>query len=590
MKRWLISVAAICAGSSAFGQTLADHVPADAAIYVGWRGMTNPEPGYTGSHWEKIMQASQFAQFVDDTLPAIGKTVGMKNPDYAAIAGASASVARQVIRHPAAMYVSFPADAYPRAALLCQAGTDADELKKAFDELAAQLPPDVHAQTSVQNDVVSLSIDDAAAPSGDQTLAALPAFKSAVAQVGAEGSVVAYANVDAMRDAGMHAMTKYQAAYVDMANKFLASSGLTGLHAAAFAEQFKDGNWQTESFLGAPSPRKGLVALVDAKPMDQDLFKRVPAHAYLASQLPFDAEQFLTTIRQIAQETYPPAADMLDKGLGIATLSIGKNVETDLLQSLGNQWLLYTAPQIGGTSALGGVLVNKLADSLKGRQSIGALWIFLSNTGQTATHHEPFTLAARTAQIGSVTVNYYALPLFAPSYVVKDGMLYVGLFPQTVAAAADYAGDTLADSAPFKTVAGELQKPDASGVSYSDLPATLGDGYASLLLVSRTFFGLGDMFLAPSPEPIIPPLTVLSKEAAPVGSAIWSDDAGIHSRMVEPFPAAAAIANLSFGNMFASNLPATFTSISTLLPSLNRARETANHMNSVPAAPEKSPQ
>ena len=263
--------------------------------------------------------------------------------------------------------------------MLCQAADDAEKLKRAFDQFAAQLPANLHAMTSIENGLVSLSIDDAAPPgSGEQTLGAFPAFKSAAAQVATDGTMFTFINVDAARNALVQMVTtsgppSNAPNWAEMTLKFLASSGLNNVHAVAMSEGFKDRNWQTEAFLAAPSPRKGLLSLGDFQPIDRDLQKRIPAGAYMASQVPLDLEKLLTVTRQITADTYPPAHDMLDKALGAATLAVGKNIESDLLQSLGTQWAIYTAPQVGGSSMLGMVMVNKLSNVLKAKQSIGTV-------------------------------------------------------------------------------------------------------------------------------------------------------------------------------------------------------------------------
>ncbi|MGN6727260.1 MAG: hypothetical protein ACTHLZ_15175, partial [Tepidisphaeraceae bacterium] len=430
MNRWRCGWAAVGAtlalalgGTSIVqAQPLADRVPADAAVYVGWRGTNDAQPGFAGSKWEAIVRESAINQFVDDTIPAIGLSIAREAPRQAELARAGAAVMREAIRHTTAFYITLPAGRWPHGALLCQAGNDADEVKKAFDAFAAALPPQVQAQTSLADGMVCFSVNGAASLRADEpTLADAPLFKSAVAQVNGQGSMLAFINIDAARIAAVQWLSTQgksdnNAQVIESAQKFLISSGLNGVHALAVSEAFAGRDWQTEVFLSAPSPRTGLVSLAESGPVDADLLKRAPAGAYSVAQSSLDLLKLVGVVRQVAGDTYPPAQDMFDKALGAATLAVGKNIQTDLLASLGTQWLAYTAPHVGGSSALGGVLVNKLSNVLKAKQSIGALSIFLSNTGHTFTRGRGFTLGTQTASIDGITVTYAALPLVSPAW------------------------------------------------------------------------------------------------------------------------------------------------------------------------------
>src|SRR5208282_858536 len=116
-------------------------------------------------------------------------------------------------------------------------------------------------------------------------------------------------------------------------------------------------------------------------------------------------------------------------------------------------------------------------------------------------------------------------------------------------------------------------KPAA--LSYFDLPEMAGEGYEDLLLVSRLYLGFADIFGAQTPAMVLPPLDKLLPQVAPSESIEWSDDTGTHAKEISAFPGSDALAGGFFG-------PATVGQdallVSILLPSLNRARETANRV------------
>ena len=113
MNRWLSGLAALCVASCEMTQPLTDHVPADAAVYAGWRGTLEPEAGYSGSRWEAIAKESAIGDFINDTLPKIGLTIANRNPQQGDMALFSAFIAQALVRHTSAIYASFPANAKP---------------------------------------------------------------------------------------------------------------------------------------------------------------------------------------------------------------------------------------------------------------------------------------------------------------------------------------------------------------------------------------------------------------------------------------------------------------------------------------------
>src|SRR3954449_5329666 len=65
--------------SSARAQSLAEHVPGDAIVYVGWRGASNLGPGYEASHLKAILDGSNIPEFFTDFLPRLVQRVQQKD-------------------------------------------------------------------------------------------------------------------------------------------------------------------------------------------------------------------------------------------------------------------------------------------------------------------------------------------------------------------------------------------------------------------------------------------------------------------------------------------------------------------------------
>src|SRR5437867_5710049 len=136
---------AICAAllvtTPLLAQPLADRVPTDAIVYVGWRGGDNLGPQYEGSHLQAVLNAADFAAAWEKLRPQI---VSKLSDDNAEQSGQFNDIltALQILRkHPTAIFfagVDVNADdPMPRQALICQAGADSAAMMEIFNKLAA---------------------------------------------------------------------------------------------------------------------------------------------------------------------------------------------------------------------------------------------------------------------------------------------------------------------------------------------------------------------------------------------------------------------------------------------------------------------
>jgi hypothetical protein len=79
MRLRLFSVLTIFLTPFAFmarAQPLADKVPGDALIYVGWQGAGTAAPGFEGSHLQAILKGSDVPQFFNEFLPGLPTSDG----------------------------------------------------------------------------------------------------------------------------------------------------------------------------------------------------------------------------------------------------------------------------------------------------------------------------------------------------------------------------------------------------------------------------------------------------------------------------------------------------------------------------------
>ncbi|MBC7782598.1 MAG: hypothetical protein H7144_02070 [Burkholderiales bacterium] len=573
---------------SALAQPMADRVPDDAILYLGWRGTNDLGPGYAGSHMEAIARESQFQKIFDDTLPAAVRALQMKNPRIAPGVETASAILTSTVRFPTVFFFAGITDGdqpYPKFGLLCRAGAGAPKLLSSIQKSMGQLPRDVPMRVRQSGDVVAVLFgyapDDPVLAGADGTatpLAGSAAFKTSLARADSDAVIMLYVDVKSVTELVQSLIGKEvrDPNIVAKARTLTEELGLLGVNTLTLTGTFKDRNWQETMFIDAPA-RKGLLSLLTAKPFDAGLLGRVPASSTSMSAARLDLSKALTEIRRVATAVDPAWGDLVGKGIGAATVAVGKNFETDILEPLGDEWVMYNSPEIAGDGFLGMVAINKLDNPLKAKQGLGALSMFVSNTATTFTTPNGFRISVATMKMDDVTVYYVATPLVAPAWAIKDGYLYTGLYPQSVVAAMKYAGKGIGDNPKFAGVMSGLGQKNPIAIRYSDVAAQMPQGYPTAALVVRTGLGLLDMFAAQSPEMVLPPLGTLLRESAPAGSVMWADDAGIYMHTVQPFPGAETIAQASLMNMFAGQslvLP------SILLPSLNRARASADMIKS----------
>ena len=79
-SRFAACLIALLLPSSLFAQTLADRVPADAAVYIGWKGTDDLGAAYSDSHLKALVDASEISTFAHDAFPALVSVPEARGP------------------------------------------------------------------------------------------------------------------------------------------------------------------------------------------------------------------------------------------------------------------------------------------------------------------------------------------------------------------------------------------------------------------------------------------------------------------------------------------------------------------------------
>jgi prepilin-type processing-associated H-X9-DG protein len=337
--------------------------------------------------------------------------------------------------------------------------------------------------------------------------------------------------------------------------------------------------------IDAPAPRKGLAKMLDGNgALAADTFALVPRSAVLAGAATIELPPIYDMIHDWAvnSDNMDPAQwqDVERRVQGLLGVP-----PRQFLDALGPDWVWYGDAQIGGSSPLGMVMVNRLDEPATVEAALGQV-IMIANSMLTFAKPMPeMQFSIRRQMWGEATMFYASVPGVAPTIMVHDGRLYIGLYPQTVVSAAalhDRNAPSILTSPKFQQVqravlpAGRqldeaAAAPRVQSFSYVDVRQASVSGYSMLLMVTRYVQGTADIFGLNTPPLLIPPLHAMQGQLQPAGAMTWADEAGWHYKSVTPFPGAlmmAAQTNLSVGQAaLAAGI---------LLPAINRAREIAS--------------
>lgn len=551
MRRFLGIVVVLVTAGCLQAAPLADRVPADAVAYVGWQGAKAAGPAYQQSRLKQLVEISDIGQTGEFVGRALAK-VGRNEKSLAQFAQILTAEGQTLWDCPVAAYLSPLAKAGPgprimHSVLIVDAGAGAADMASRLETAAAKQWPDQGIVVKAVGNFVGIGDDDsfvamlggkAGAGGGAATLADSADFRSAMQKVAADAAITCYLNVDAVRS------SIDQAAPPEW-TKWRDALGLQGIHRAAYSAGFDGKQWRTQAFVAAPSPRQGIAALLDTQPLTDGFLKVVPANATLVMAGQFDLARLLTETRTALGKADPQALAQYNKALGAARLAMGVDIEKSLAASLGSEWVLYSAPNVGGPRAFGWVLANRLRDPAGADKALTTLENALCNAASSGLRQNKMQLRAYRVKQGALTVHYLGLMAVSPAWTIQDGTLYIAGYPQVALAAAESAAagkGSILDN-PTIAAARKAAPGPVSAIQFVDLPATCGDGYGTCLLLSRYALGLSDMLGVQAPPMFVPPLHKLQPLMEPSVGTSWADDQGWYTRNTEPFPGSILLAD-----------------------------------------------
>ena len=257
-------------------QVLADRVPPDTILYIGWNGVESPGPGFKGSNLESVLAQSNLSQVFDEFLPKVLDRIAQENHDAAQGVQIIHSLLGPMWRHPSAIAfagvdMNNPNGPAIKLLLLSQAGKDSASLKQEIEDLlkkAGQTPFPIHVVDVKGLVAVVVGYDKPEAAIADggaegKSLAGNFEFTKALAQVGKNPTVAGYVDVEAMMGLATQAAGFASPDIQKSWTKAVEMLGLKGVKRAIWTQGFEGKDWGTQLFVDAPAPRG--PACVDAR-------------------------------------------------------------------------------------------------------------------------------------------------------------------------------------------------------------------------------------------------------------------------------------------------------------------------------------
>ena len=587
MGLWAALCAAVVLPAVGFGQALANRVPGDALVYVGWAGTDTLQAaggGYEGSHLKAVMTGSALPEFLDKKLPALLE----KLSDEERAAGVALQV-EQVLavmgKYPTAIYVG-PVDLpkgappVPHIALLCDAGAGADALEAKLKPMVQMAGGMVQLQRVNGATVVFMG---GMTPTlegifgGKSEPAALTGqkdFAAAIAHVQKGAALTFYANAPALVKLGDDASAMDPDAQQHWP-PIRDALNLKALTQTAFTCGFDGNDWMTQGFVGSTGTDRGLTMLLGGKPLAKESLKVVPADATWMAAGTMDLAAVFAEVKNVAGKVSPDGDEQMKEGLSNVNEAAGVDVEKDVIDTLGSEWVGYSSPSIGGSGLMGMVMVNTLKDAPRLEKAIGTLEAKATEALAQQQNGRPGFMGPEIgihhASMSGLDVHYIPLFIVSPAWCVHGGKLFIATTPQTIPTAveqADSKGKSILDSEKFtgvlKRLGGEIGQ--VSSLQYVDLPRTAPDSYQFLGQIMAVAETLGGEDVPPT---LLPGLSKLLPELAPSGGISWTDASGWHCKSVSPLPGSFLLTGQQMG-MMGTATPALMAAV--MLPSLGHAR------------------
>lgn len=366
--------------------------PVDALIYAEWAERSAGTPGAEGV--DGLAADPEIKLFVERVEQAIlrGIASGADDPEEQILAKSIPAIVKAMLVRPGCMYASFDEQAAARAieqsggqlptraaaalgieaAIMVNAGDGADEFAKHVNalldlnsdiadrnhDLDHQIIPlpiparlEIHREgtyfilafgETVAADAVKAITDDTV-----KGIAANERYTEAMSHV-ATDRVATVGWIDVKKTlAAVVGVLEFQGLIVKQVSESL---GLDAVDSVATVNGIVEGRMSSRTFVTTGGSVRGLLALVDGRPLTGADLAEIPADADLVYAFTLDTKKVMAAVREIVVKSDPSgfAAQQMNKTLEQLDKELGFSIENDVFEAFGDVWTFHDSPSSGG--------------------------------------------------------------------------------------------------------------------------------------------------------------------------------------------------------------------------------------------------
>lgn len=222
--------------------------------------------------------------------------------------------------------------------------------------------------------------------------------------------------------------------------------GLDNVKSLTTELHFRQRGCFTGMFIHTDGPPAGLFAVGDTKPLSRDELALIPKQPYWASAFSLNLGEIYTNVMAVFASADPEGHGELTEAIAELEERLGLKLRQDLLDVMGEKFVVYDAPNSGGLWISGATLIMESSAPEKVQAGFRKIVEAIAeevNRPKRRQGRPHLTFSTSTYQGHQIDfVNLTGVPMpVAPSWTTHENRVIVGLYPQMVMSALDRMGD-----------------------------------------------------------------------------------------------------------------------------------------------------
>jgi hypothetical protein len=473
---------------------LAQAAPEECLFYVTWSGMATPD-AKSKNQTEQLLAEPEVRHLITEIEARIKKAVAdaakRGGPEGQAMAADATEWVKLLLTRPTAAFLS-SVRINPLAAALDKAGgrgrsapdirgaaivnlgDEAARIKASLLKYQKLLPPDAVEEVQIAGETwYRLQVEREAPPitwgvKGKYFIVGIgPGEVEGVLRRGEAGraptwlgavreqlpvarrSSLVYVNVRTIVDTFLPLAPPEVRTVID-------ALGLGNVASISSVSGLDDTGFVSKSLVAIDGQPRGILKLVDEKPLTAADLAPIPADSTIALAARVDADKVFETILAVAGGIEPRAREEIARGMAKMEKELGFNLRDDLLKTLGDTWCVYNSPGEGGLVFTGLTAVVKVKDAkrlaathekltalakarIEAEERRAAEWMKEPTKDGPPRSYYRRRSGPRIEQFQFAGKDVFFLNAgdgvpFAPAWCLTEKELVVALFPQNVKA------------------------------------------------------------------------------------------------------------------------------------------------------------